>query len=252
MISPELLAEYENVVRASCYGSLGAANLDMQGDFKQSAPVTQHFLHAIGAAPGTAGRPIFGESPTADRLEAAIGAYLFAAYPQTMHDDVEELVPEWSKAFAAGKEIDTADLAPEIAAIVTKAAKDLPAWIQSLRASGPAEIVGLLNGLRGQRLPSRLLGDPLRKPEALPTGGNLHAVDSARIPTDAAWRIGQQMADEFLKRYHETHGVAPKRVSLVLWYGETEWQQGAMEAWRWRCSAFVRSGTCRAPLTICS
>lgn len=231
-LSPELLAEYERVTRAELMrlGLDKQLNLDMRGDFKQMAPVLHRFLHDIEDAPVPAGLPIFGESPTEERLEAAIGAYLFAAYPQTMHDDVEELVPEWSKAFAASEEAETADLTPEIAAIVTRAAKDLPAWIRSLRASGPAEILGLLNGLRGQRLPSRLLGDPLRKPDALPTGGNLHAVDSARIPTDAAWRIGQQMADDFLKRYHETHGVAPKRVSLVLWYGETERQQGAMES----------------------
>jgi cobaltochelatase CobN len=89
---------------------------------------------------------------------------------------------------------------------------------------------GLLRALRGRRLASRLLGDPLRKPEALPSGGNLHAADSARIPTEAAYRVGQQMADEFLTRYTGTHGAPPKRVSLVLWYGETERQQGAMES----------------------
>ena len=89
---------------------------------------------------------------------------------------------------------------------------------------------GLLVALRGAYLPSHLLGDPLRKPEALPTGGNLHAVDPARIPTEAAWRVGQKMADEFLNRYRESHGALPKRVSIVLWYGETERQQGAMES----------------------
>ena len=82
---------------------------------------------------------------------------------------------------------------------MAKMKQEVPAWIRELRESGPAEMRGLLAALGGQHLPSRLLGDPLRKPEALPTGGNLHAVDSARIPTEAAWRVGQQMADEFLK-----------------------------------------------------
>jgi cobaltochelatase CobN len=230
--SAPVLAEYERVTRSELrrLGLDKQLALDMNGDFKQMAPALHRFLHDIEDAPVPAGLPIFGESPTEERLLAAIGAYLFAAYPQTMHDDVEELIPEWSKAFAAGQEVDTEDAAPEIAAIVARAGMNLPTWIRLLRESGPAEMAGLLTALRGQRLPSRLLGDPLRKPEALPSGGNLHAVDSARLPTEAAYRVGQRMADEFLKRYQETHGAPPKRVSLVLWYGETERQQGAMES----------------------
>ncbi|HWW84017.1 MAG TPA: cobaltochelatase subunit CobN, partial [Vicinamibacterales bacterium] len=230
-VSPELLAEYERVTRSELtrLGLDRQLNLDMEGDFKQMAPALHRFLHDIEDAPVPAGLPIFGESPSEERLIAATGAYLFAAYPQTMHDDVEELIPVWSKQLVAGQEIETNDLAGPIAQIVNRAKEELPSWIQSLRASGPAEIAGLLNALRGARLTSRLLGDPLRKPEALPTGGNLHAVDSARIPTQASWRVGQQMADELLKRYRDSHGLLPKRVSLVLWYGETERQQGAME-----------------------
>jgi cobaltochelatase CobN len=200
--SAPVLAEYERATRSELrrLGLDKQLNLDMNGDFKLMAPVLHRFLHDIEDAPVPAGLPIFGESPTDERLLAAIGAYLFAAYPQTMHDDVEALIPEWSKTFAAGEAINTDDLTPEIARIVIRAANDLPAWIRRLRESGPAELAGLLSALRGQRVPSRLLGDPLRKPDALPSGGNLHAVDSARIPTEAAYRVGQQMADEFLKR----------------------------------------------------
>jgi cobaltochelatase CobN len=231
-LSPELVAEYERATRAELrrLGLDRQLTLDMDGDFTQMAPALHRFLHDIEDAPVPAGLPIFGESPSEERLLTAIGAYLFAAYPQAMHDDVEALIPEWSKAFATGQPIETDGLTPEIAAILMRAQKDLPTWIGRLRESGSAEIVGLLAALRGQRLSSRLLGDPLRKPEALPSGGNLHAVDSARIPTEAAYRVGQQMALEFLTRYQDAHGTPPKRVSLVLWYGETERQQGAMES----------------------
>lgn len=231
-LSPELLAEYERVTRSELtrLGLDKQLNLDMHGDFEQMAPVLHRFLHDIEDAPVPAGLPIFGEPPTEERLLAAIGAYLFAAFPQAMHDEVEDLVPEWARAFATEEEVEAGDLTPEIARIVERAKQDVPPWIGLLRASGRAEIDGLLSALRGQRLPSRLLGDPLRKPEALPTGANLHAVDSARIPTEASWRVGQRMADQFLTRYRDTHGAPPKRVSLVLWYGETERQQGAMES----------------------
>ena len=231
-LSPALAAEYERVTRAEVkrLGLDRQLNLDLTGDFKRMAPALHSFLHDIEDAPVPAGLPVFGQAPDEARLKDAISAFLFAAYPRAMHDDVELLIPQWSDAFLAGRGIDRAGLTPEIAAVLGPASTALPAWIQALRDSGPAEMHGLLTALRGAYLPSRLLGDPLRKREALPTGANLHAVDSARIPTEAAWRVGQQMADELIRTYRSAHGKPPKRVSQVLWYGETERHQGAMES----------------------
>ncbi len=231
-LSPEIAAEYERVTRAEVVrlGLDRQLNLDMHADVRAMAPALHRFLHDIENAPVPAGLPVFGQSPREDQLREAVSAYLFAAFPRTMHDDVEAQVPAWAEAFLAGPDIDLDGLNPETAAVLTRVRDSLQSWVQLLRESGRAEMEGLLAALRGAHVPSRLLGDPLRKPEALPTGGNLHAVDSARIPTEAAWRVGQKMADEFLERYRAGHGVPPKRVSLVLWYGETERQQGAMES----------------------
>jgi cobaltochelatase CobN len=232
VLSPALVAEYEKVTRAelSRLGLDKQLKLDMAGDFKNMAPALHRFLHDIEDAPVPAGLPVFGQSPQEDQLHEAVSAYLFAAFPRTMHDEVETKIPVWSEEFLAGRSVELGDLTTEIAAVLTRANKDLPGWIRSLRESGQAEMRGLLGALRGEHVPSHLLGDPLRKPEALPTGANLHAVDSARIPTEAAWRVGQKMAEEFLQRYEADHGMPPKRVSLVLWYGETERHQGAMES----------------------
>jgi cobaltochelatase CobN len=114
--------------------------------------------------------------------------------------------------FLAGREINRGEMRAEIASVLARTEKDLPEWIQTLRDSGQAEMNGLLRALRGEYLPSHLLGDPLRKPEALPVGPNLHAVDSARIPTETAWQVGQKMADELLQRYQESHRTPPKCV----------------------------------------
>lgn len=231
-LSPALEAEYARVTRAEVVrlGLDGQLKLDVDGDWKQMAPALHRFLHDIEDAPVPAGLPVFGQSLREDQLRDAVSAYLFAAFPRAMHDDVEALVPAWADAFLTGEEIALGGLSAGISTVMTRAQADLPTWIRGLRESGPAEMRGLLAALRGNYLPSRLLGDPLRKPEAVPTGANLHAVDSARIPTDAAWRVGQNMASEFLQRYQTSHGALPKRVSLVLWYGETERQQGAMES----------------------
>ncbi len=232
VLSPALAAEYERETRAEVkrLGLDRQLNLNMAGDWKQMAPALHRFLHEIEDAPVPAGLPVFGQSPREDQLREAVSAYLFAAFPRAMHDEVEAKIPVWAEMFLAGREIDRGDERAEIGVVLKRAAEDLPGWIQTLRESGQAEMNGLLRALRGEYLPSHLLGDPLRKPEALPVGANLHAVDSARIPTEAAWRVGQQMADELLQRYQESHGTSPKRVSIVLWYGETERHQGAMES----------------------
>ncbi|PWU02390.1 MAG: hypothetical protein C5B51_20820 [Terriglobia bacterium] len=232
LLSPALAAEYERVTRAEVIrlGLDRQLNLDMSGDWKQMASALHRFLHEIEDSPVPAGLPVFGQAPREEQVRQAVAAYLFAAFPREMHDEVEARIPMWADQLCAGTEIDRRDLPSEVNSLLVRAEKDLPAWIQAVRESGRAEMGGLLTALRGAYLPSRLLGDPLRKPEALPTGANLHAVDSARIPTEAAWRVGQKMAAELLQRYREEHGALPKRVSLVLWYGETERQQGAMES----------------------
>jgi cobaltochelatase CobN len=232
VLSPALVAEYEKVTRAEVkrLGLDRQLNLNMAGDWKQMAPALHRFLHEIEDSPVPAGLPVFGQSPREDQLREAVCAYLFASFPREMHDEVEARIPVWADMFLAGREIDRGDVRTEIGAVLARAEKDLPGWIRTLRESGQAEMQGLFKALRGEYLPSHLLGDPLRKPEALPTGANLHAVDSARIPTEAAWRVGQKMADELLQRYQESHGTPPKRVSVVLWYGETERHQGAMES----------------------
>lgn len=231
-LPPALVEEYERVTRAELtrLGLDTQLKLDINSDWQQLAPTLHRFLHDIEDAPVPAGLPVFGQAPREDQLREAVSAYLFAAFPQAMHDEVEAPIPGWAASFVAGEEVRLDGFREETVTTMTRVKKDLPTWIQRLRESGPEEIRGLLSALRGEHLPSHLLGDPLRKPEALPTGANLHAVDTARIPTEAAWDVGRRMADEFLERYQESHGAAPKRVSLVLWYGETERHQGAMES----------------------
>lgn len=231
-LAPALAAEHEKVTRAEVkrLGLDKQLGIDLSGSLKQMAPALHQFLHHIEDAPLPAGLPIFGQSPSDTRLEQAVEAYLFSAFAPELHDEVEPEVSKWAAAFLRGDRPSTENMREAIATVLTRMSRELPEWIESLRNSGRAEMQGLLAALQGKHVPSRPLGDPLRKPEALPTGANLHAVDSARIPTPVAWRVGQQMAKDFIEKYRSTHQQSPRRVSLVLWYGETERHQGAMES----------------------
>ena len=102
-LSPALVAEYERVTRAEVtrLGLDRQLGLDVNGDWRRMAPALHRFLHDIEDAPLPAGLPVFGQSPGEDQLRDAVGAYLFAAFPRAMHDDVEARIPVWAAAFAA-------------------------------------------------------------------------------------------------------------------------------------------------------
>jgi cobaltochelatase CobN len=51
----------------------------------------------------------------------------------------------------------------------------------------------------------------------LPTGRNFYAVDPQAIPSQAAWRIGQQLADELIARYQAEEKGYPESVGLSIW-----------------------------------
>mgnify|MGYP001764698653 CR=1 FL=1 len=65
---------------------------------------------------------------------------------------------------------------------------DNPVTAQKLKDSPRLEMQGLLAGLDGRYIPPGKGNDPLRSPEALPTGRNFYSVDSRAVPTPAACR----------------------------------------------------------------
>ncbi|MDD3248600.1 MAG: cobaltochelatase subunit CobN [Methanosarcina sp.] len=97
-------------------------------------------------------------------------------------------------------------------------------------ALGEEEIQQVLNALDGRFIPGNLGGDPVRNPETLPSGRNFYAFDQRIVPTEAAWTLGQEMADQMLEAYVAEHGTYPKKVAYILWAGETTRHEGVMEA----------------------
>jgi len=102
-------------------------------------------------------------------------------------------------------------------------------WLARLRQSPDLELAALPRILNGQFQPSGMSGDPLRTPEALPSGRNLHDFDPTRIPTKEACAVGKRLADSMLAQYRQRRTAYPEKVSMVLWYGETARHQGMME-----------------------
>jgi cobaltochelatase CobN len=93
------------------------------------------------------------------------------------------------------------------------------------------EIPRILDGLAGRYVPPRTGNDPIRNPDALPTGNNFHSFDPRLIPTKEAWNVGMVVADSLLSQYREEHnGSYPNKTACILWSMETMRHQGVMES----------------------
>jgi magnesium chelatase subunit H len=91
------------------------------------------------------------------------------------------------------------------------------------------ELGALLKGLEGEYVLPGPGGDPIRNPDVLPTGKNLHALDPQSIPTLAAVQSAKIVVDRLLERQkQENGGRYPETIATVLWgtdniktYGES-------------------------------
>ena len=80
------------------------------------------------------------------------------------------------------------------------------------------EIDNLLHGLAGGYVPAGPSGSPTRgMAHILPTGRNFYSVDPRSVPSQSAWRVGQQLAREVLERHLRETGSYPESVAISIW-----------------------------------
>merc|ERR1719159_2162193 len=80
------------------------------------------------------------------------------------------------------------------------------------------EMGGLLEGLNGEFVLPGPGGDPIRNPDVLPTGRNMHALDPQAIPTTAACDCAKVVVDRLIARQKEETGAYPESIAQVLWF----------------------------------
>ncbi len=91
------------------------------------------------------------------------------------------------------------------------------------------ELGGLLQALEGEYVLPGPGGDPIRNPNVLPTGKNIHALDPQSIPTMAAVKSAKIVVDRLIDRQKiDNGGNYPESIACVLWgtdniktYGES-------------------------------
>jgi cobaltochelatase CobN len=97
-------------------------------------------------------------------------------------------------------------------------------------ASGARELDNLSRALAGGFVPAGGGGEPIRNPDAYPTGKNFYGIDPDKVPKKASWDLGAKLADQMLADHLKTHGAYPEKVSFVIWGDETMRHEGVIES----------------------
>ena len=95
------------------------------------------------------------------------------------------------------------------------------------RIDGSKEIESLLHGFSGGYIPVGPSGLITRgRDDILPTGRNFYSLDPHRIPTKAAWRIGQRLAEAVIEKHLKEEGRYPENVAIYWMCNDIMWADG--------------------------
>ncbi len=99
-----------------------------------------------------------------------------------------------------------------------------------LARSGPNEMASLIQGLSGRYIPPGQGNDPVRNPDALPTGKNFYGFNPNKLPSPAAWDLGKRAAQQIINNHLDKNNAYPQKVAVILWAVESLRNEGVNEA----------------------
>jgi len=99
-----------------------------------------------------------------------------------------------------------------------------------LARSGPDEINAMINSLNGKYIQPGQGNDPVRNPDALPTGRNFYGFNPGKLPSPAAWNLGKKAAQKIIDNHIVKNNSYPQKVAVVLWAVESLRNEGVNES----------------------
>lgn len=95
------------------------------------------------------------------------------------------------------------------------------------RIDDSLEIEALLHGFDGGYIPAGPSGLIMRgRDDVLPTGRNFYSLDPKKIPTKAAWRVGQQLSQVLIEKHLKDEGRCPENVAFYWMANDVMWADG--------------------------
>ena len=208
-----------------------------QTEFEEFLEDLGHLLDDMRSASMPYGLHILGTSPHGDKLVGMVNSMLghsFADDVSAFNDSAEAPLTLLDLVINQGVPIpDAQDRvfgAGNNSTSIEAHLENALNYAQNL-AEGENEVSAVLDALNGTFIPSNLGGDPVRTPDALPTGRNFYAFDQRKPPTEAAWELGKDMVNQTLAMHIASHdGEYPMKMAYILWACETTRHEGVMEA----------------------
>ncbi len=104
-------------------------------------------------------------------------------------------------------------------------------YAELIRASATAELDSLIAGLDGKFIRPGPGNDPVRCPDALPTGKNFYSFDPRKIPRKVCWELGSRLAEEAVENYRARNaGKYPEKMAFNVWCVEVVRHEGVVES----------------------
>ncbi|MBE9042055.1 magnesium chelatase subunit H, partial [Oscillatoriales cyanobacterium LEGE 11467] len=167
------------------------------------------YLQVVEQRLFSSGLHVLGEVPNIDRLESYLSAYFENRLPPEAVRAIAANDTDFLKTYQERLYKEKSDILHLI-----KEAQN----IRKLLLKTSEEMANLLRGLNGEYIPPAPGGDLLRDgPGVLPTGRNIHALDPYRMPSEAAYLRGQEIARKIIDRHLEEQGEYPETVAVMLW-----------------------------------
>ena len=206
-----------------------------QTEFEEFLEDLEHLLDDLRSISMPYGLHILGTSPHGDKLVGMVNSMLgnsFADDVRPFNDSEDATLTLLDLVINQGLSIYDAQIevmgtnSTSVEAHLENALN----YAQNL-AEGENEVSAVLDALNGTFIPPNLGGDPVRTPDALPTGRNFYAFDQRKPPTNAAWELGKDMVNQTLAMHLAAHNdTYPMKMAYILWACETTRHEGVMEA----------------------
>lgn len=209
----------------------------LEKDFETGLREVETYLEDVGAAQQPLGLHTLGESAEEAHLVSNVmqmlGQPLYEAtgvknareafrgdYKQLQQTAPYRFVKEWVFSTRPLAEL-TDERLRGLAEKGRKYATDLKAdW----------ETKAVILGLSARWIDPSYGGDPIRNPDALPTGRNMYGFDPSRVPTRAAYAAARDAVEDLIATHKKNKGKYPEKLAFTLWSTETMRHLGMLEA----------------------
>ncbi|NYT18821.1 MAG: cobaltochelatase subunit CobN [Methanosarcinales archaeon] len=208
--------------------------------------VLHDYLHELQTTLMPYGLHIFGVAPENEKLVSMVKSMLRSDFIDHIYDVVpkdtgdEEDWENTANAYAAdllnatlvnGTNVSAAQL--EVLNLTDPSITDdlnQAMYYSDQLAQTTREIDQTLRALNAEYIEPAPGNDPIRNPEALPTGRNFYSFDQRKFPDAETEELGRALMDQWIADYYAVNGVYPDKQAFILWSVETMRHKGLMEA----------------------